>query len=260
VTAIAAVLATYPNWGARVGNSDVLSAVRDPSATIVTLNVSGMTCDACAGEIEHELQQVPGVLQASVDYEQARAAIVIAGTFEDPSQLVAAVEKAGYHATASGRSPSTAQPTSKLAGQWRGRLSISEEKETSDLVVDLDRVDGRWTGQFDLPDVGVEDYPVEVTFSGLGVTLQLTAAQIEFIGELKPGNVLVGVAEVHGHRDSLFLRRVSGAQLSEEFLRLEALSGDSTRVQSLSANGAELRKAFNEDRSYTRLVMLLSPT
>jgi len=42
--------------------------------------------------------------------------------------------------------------------------------------------------------------------------------------------------------------------------RLEAPSHDSTRLQSLSPSGDELRSQFNQDKAYTRLVMLLSPT
>ena len=123
------------------------------------------------------------------------------------------------------------------------------------------RVTGLWTGQFDLPSFGVEDYPVEVTLVGHEVTLQLSAAQIEFTGELnQASDVLMGVATTRGHRDSLVMRRAGQAELSEEFLRLESLSGDSSRVEYLSTTGAELRKQFNADRAHTRLVMLLSPT
>lgn len=261
VTLIAVALATYPSWGARAGTGKIALGARDSSDRVVTLDVSGMTCEACAGEIEHELRTVRGVVQASVDYKQSRAEIVVAKRFDDPSSLMAAVERAGYHATAPAQSTSSTQPSSKLAGQWRGKLTVSTKGETSDLIVDLDRVAGSWTGQFDLPALGVEDYPVEVGLSGDTVTLQLSAAQIEFIGELdKNADALAGMAEVRGHRDSLVLRRAGAPRLSEEFLRLEARSGDSTRVAPLSAAGSELRKQFNEDRAYTRLLMLLSPT
>ena len=263
VTLVAAALVTYPSWGARRGGGPTLSALRDSSAAVVTLEVSGMTCEACEGEIEHELRVVPGVVQASVDYERSRADVVVANGFGDPNPLIAAVEKAGYRAKAStpGGDAGPGELTSELEGQWRGQLTVSEEGKTADVIVDLDRVAGRWTGQFDLPDFGVEDYPVEVTLSGRNVTLQLSAAQIEFAGQLnQTSDALVGMAESRGHRDSLVLRRVGKAALSEEFLRLEALSGDSTRVEHLSTTGAELRKQFNEDRAHARLLMLLSPT
>lgn len=261
VTLVAAALATYPSWGARRGGGPIVSASREPSAVVFTLEVSGMTCEACEGEIEHELRVVPGVVQASVDYQRSQAEIVVAKGFGDPSQLIAAVEKAGYKATAKPAGASAGELSSKVAGQWRGQLTVNEEGKTTDLIVDLDWVAEHWTGQFDLPDFGVEDYPVEVILSGRSVTLQLSAAQIEFAGELdQTSDALVGMADTRGHRDSLALRRAGKAALSEEFLRLEALSGDSTRVERLSTTGAELRKQFNEDRAHTRLLMLLSPT
>ena len=259
VTLVAAALATYPNWSARRGGGPTLSALRD-SAAVVTLEVSGMTCEACEGEIEHELRAVPGVVHASVDYKRSRAEIVVANGFGDPNPLIAAVEKAGYQAQAStpGRPADSGE---QLSGQWRGKLTVSPDGETTDLIVDLDHLAGRWTGQFDLPGFGVEDYPVEVAFAGRKVTLQLSAAQIEFAGELnQTSDALVGMAETRGHRDPLVLRLAGQAALSKEFLHLEALSGDSTRVEPLSTTGVELRKQFNEDRAHTRLLMLLSPT
>jgi copper chaperone CopZ len=263
VTLVAVGLATYPTWGAKPGGGQALSAAQDSSAAVVTLDVSGMTCEACAAQIESGLRDVPGVVQASVDYEQSRAEIVVANAFVDPRVLIAAVEKASYHAsvTASGRPDAATDTSSGLAGQWRGQLTVGEEGETSELIVDLDRVAGRWTGQFDLPGFGVEDYPVDVALAGRTVTLHLSAAQSAFTGELTPAaDALVGMTETRGHRDSLELRLGGTAQLSEEFLLLEALSEDSTRVEHLSASGAELRSQFNEDRAFTRLLMLLSPT
>lgn len=262
VTLVAAALATYPSWGARPGGQ-APSAARDSSAAVVTLDVRGMTCDACAAGIERGLREVPGVVQASVDYEQSRAEIVVANASIDPRLLIAAVKKRGYHASV----PTSRRPggvndmSSGLAGQWRGQLNVGEDGENSELIVDLDRVAGRWTGQFDLPAFGVEDYPVDVVLAGRTVTLHLSAAQVEFVGEFtKAADALAGIAETGGHRDSLVLRRVGKTQLSEEFLRLEALSEDAPRVEHLSASGIELRRQFNQDRSFTRLLMLLSPT
>ena len=261
VTVVAVALATYPSWGARQSSPEARAAARGPSRASVALDVGGMTCEACAAEIEHSLREVAGVLHASVDYERSRADIVVGNEFRDPALLIAAVEKSGYRASVpaaqladgSGRGP-------RLAGQWRGQLVVDEKGSTAELVVDLDQVAGRWTGQFDLPSFGVEDYPVDVALKGGTVTLQLTAAQVEFNGEFSGADTLVGMSETRGHRDSLVLRRIGKARLSPEFLRLEMVSEDTTRIERLSANGAELRRRFNADRSYTRLLMLLSPT
>jgi Cu+-exporting ATPase len=58
-----------------------------------------MTCTACEGEIERELVKVPGVVGAAVSFErkQAQVRVVIPPRAEP---LIAAVERAGYHARA----------------------------------------------------------------------------------------------------------------------------------------------------------------
>lgn len=150
--------------------------------------------------------------------------------------------------------------SSPLAGQWRGRLAVGDGR-TSELVVDIDVVASRWVGQFDLADFGVEDYPVDVAFDGRKVTLHLSAAQLDFEGTLSAsGDSLAGIASTGGHHDPLVLRRAGEARLSGEFLALEKVAQDSSRVEPLSSDAAELRRRFNDDRAYTRLVMLLSPT
>lgn len=146
-----------------------------------------------------------------------------------------------------------------LAGQWRGQL-VAGDGRTSELVVDVGMVANRWVGQFDLHDFGVEDYPVEVTVDGARVTLYLSAAQIDFEGTLSTAGLLAGVATTQGHSDSLVLRRSGDARFSDEFLALEALAEDSTRVEPLSADATALRNRFNGDRAHTRLLMLLSPS
>ena len=149
---------------------------------------------------------------------------------------------------------------SALAGQWRGRLAVGDRR-TSELVLDLGPAGGRWVGQFDLRDFGVEDYPVEVALEGRKVTLHLTAAQIDFEGTLSTlGGTLRGIASTNGQRDSLLFTRTGEAHFSDGFLAREMAANDSTLVETLSADAAELRQRFNGDRAHTRLLMLLSPT
>jgi hypothetical protein len=158
------------------------------------------------------------------------------------------------------RQRETSPPVRTLTGQWRGKLAADDERKT-DLVLDLNRLSGRWVGQCDLQEFGVEDYPVDVVLDGDHVTLSFTAAQIDFEGVLsRAGDRLVGIANTRGHSDSLVLRRSGAPHLSKEFLALERVAEDSTRVEALSADAAQLRRQFNADRGYTRLLMLLSPT
>jgi Cu2+-exporting ATPase len=74
-----------------------------------TLQLSGMYCAACAGLIEQALYGVDGVLQASVSAAGQRAAVQWDPRRTRPSQLVAAVRRAGYDAA-----PDAAAPAREL--------------------------------------------------------------------------------------------------------------------------------------------------
>jgi len=62
-----------------------------------TLTVEGMTCEHCEQSVEEALESVDGVEVTSVDRDAERA--TVEGD-ADPAALVAAVEDAGYEATA----------------------------------------------------------------------------------------------------------------------------------------------------------------
>ncbi len=61
---------------------------------IVTLDVAGMTCAACAAKVQGELALVPGVADADVRIAQRQAIIVCSPAVTD-SALIAAVGRAG---------------------------------------------------------------------------------------------------------------------------------------------------------------------
>ena len=103
VAALALGLATFPNWSPGLARARAPRAAAVPASAIVTLDIRGMTCPACAGEIEGELRQVPGVVSARVDYPHARAAVRVAASKPDAEPLLAAVEKAGYQAKVAAR-------------------------------------------------------------------------------------------------------------------------------------------------------------
>ncbi|KAB1185063.1 MULTISPECIES: heavy metal translocating P-type ATPase [Haloferax] len=74
-------------------------AVEDePTVRTVTLTVPDMDCPSCAGKVENALETVPGVL----DYDTrptTGAAIVTVSADTDLSEVVEAVERAGYEVT-----------------------------------------------------------------------------------------------------------------------------------------------------------------
>ena len=62
----------------------------------IELGLEGMTCAACAARIEKALRRIPGV-DASVNFATETATAML-GAGVDPQQLLAVVERAGYHA------------------------------------------------------------------------------------------------------------------------------------------------------------------
>jgi Cu+-exporting ATPase len=62
------------------------------------LAISGMTCASCAMRVEKALSKVPGVASAAVNLATEKASVQLNGG-SGIDQLIAAVEKAGYHAT-----------------------------------------------------------------------------------------------------------------------------------------------------------------
>src|SRR5207247_764853 len=98
VTALAVTLATYPSWGAR-STAAVRLASMERGTSLVVLDVRGMTCADCEAEITSELRKVRGVLQASASFDQGRAEVRVASPRPKTESLIAAVEKAGYHAS-----------------------------------------------------------------------------------------------------------------------------------------------------------------
>jgi mercuric ion transport protein len=100
VTSLALAVATYPSWASRLARpSPVLPPVA-AATRLVPLGVEGMTCAACAGEIERELVQVPGVVSARVSFEQKRADVQVTGAAVKADILIAAVQRSGYRARA----------------------------------------------------------------------------------------------------------------------------------------------------------------
>ncbi|MBO9326470.1 MAG: copper-translocating P-type ATPase [Roseiflexus sp.] len=62
----------------------------------VEIPVTGMTCASCAARIEKALRRVPGVIEATVNLANERATVLFSPSDAGRSDLVAAIEHAGY--------------------------------------------------------------------------------------------------------------------------------------------------------------------
>jgi len=83
--------------------------------THVDLALEGMTCAACANRIERKLNKLEGV-EASVNYATEQAAVRFDPARVTVSELVGAVEAAGYHAVPASEAEERAD---RAEGLWR---------------------------------------------------------------------------------------------------------------------------------------------
>ena len=74
----------------------VLAAAAWASPKTVTLNVSGMTCEACPITVKKALQKVPGVSKVDVLYEKKQVVVTFDDSKTDTDALVKATTNAGY--------------------------------------------------------------------------------------------------------------------------------------------------------------------
>jgi copper chaperone CopZ len=65
----------------------------------VELKIDGMTCQGCARSVEKKLSAVGGVGSAQVDLGAGKAVVEFDNAVANPSQLMAAVEQIGFHAS-----------------------------------------------------------------------------------------------------------------------------------------------------------------
>jgi Cu+-exporting ATPase len=86
-----------PERAPRGGPGDASSADTKPASTppeLVTLEVGGMTCQACVLRVSEKLSSVPGVHRVDVSLDQQRA-VVLADRAVADTALTGAVRRAG---------------------------------------------------------------------------------------------------------------------------------------------------------------------
>lgn len=82
----------------------IMTGTTGPTSNTLQLSVRGMTCAACVARVERALSKVEGVTQAQVNFATEEAAVTLDESCPLDARealaqsLVAAVDKAGYHA------------------------------------------------------------------------------------------------------------------------------------------------------------------
>lgn len=97
-TAAVLAFATFPQYvGLLAAASTDSVAPVGMETTTVTLDIDGMTCEACAMHLQGALGDVAGVTSASVSYSDSRAVLsVIADAPPTRNKLATVIEEAGY--------------------------------------------------------------------------------------------------------------------------------------------------------------------
>ncbi|MDE3056734.1 MAG: cation transporter [Bacteroidota bacterium] len=96
VTVLAGLAIAFPYFGFAPQTSANKSV---DSTSVVTLNISGMDCEACAAGLETSLSGMNGVRKAGVDFQKGKATIEYNDNVVKPIALVNRVHENGFTAT-----------------------------------------------------------------------------------------------------------------------------------------------------------------
>jgi len=80
--------------------SPISPTVQAAETQTVTLDVPGMTCGSCPITVKYSLKKVPGVIDASADFDSKTATVTFDPDKTDVAALTAATANAGYPSTA----------------------------------------------------------------------------------------------------------------------------------------------------------------
>jgi copper chaperone CopZ len=104
VAVFAVAMAAYPNLlAARVSARDDSSpAISAKEATALVFKVEGMDCEACAAPIKTEVEKLPGVQSAQIEFSKKRLTVTASARGPHTEAVLAAVKRAGFSASPSG--------------------------------------------------------------------------------------------------------------------------------------------------------------
>jgi len=99
-TLFTVAMAFFPSYARFLIPHTAAPALSPVSGTPLDLNISGMTCEACAGELQETLRKVPGVRAVEVDYASKTAHLVVEPVQSTTATQAArsAITDAGYGA------------------------------------------------------------------------------------------------------------------------------------------------------------------
>ncbi len=110
--------------GAQTNLAQLRSAIEGAGYAVgessAVLQIEGMTCASCVSRVEKALMKVAGVVRAEVNLATESASVSVATRSLDEAALIAAVERAGYHARLrpSGEAEAGASTPTRRSRAW----------------------------------------------------------------------------------------------------------------------------------------------
>lgn len=141
----------------------------------------------------------------------------------------------------------------QLSGRWEGSLVFQPAEQEIDVVVEFVRNGGQARGRLWFPLTADGAHEIEdLAVHGAHVSFAVHDAEgveSRFAAELSPsGAGMQGTMTESGRRVPFTLGRAGAARPER-----------TVAVQKLAADGAELKRAFNDDAGKTRMLLLLDP-
>ncbi|MGQ0609028.1 MAG: cation transporter, partial [Chloroflexota bacterium] len=141
----------------------------DGPLQILSLDVEGMTCASCVNRIERYLNKVEGVTGASVNLATERARVTFDPSAVGMSDLVGAVERAGYNVRPQPAAP-PADPT--LAPSTAATPSSATQSDAHDAMREREIADLR---RKSFVSIGVGLVMMAIMYLPLGLDMLLVA-------------------------------------------------------------------------------------
>jgi len=98
VTVFAALMMAFPYYG------DIFYPKTDKQVIVVSssniqevkFNVSGMTCSSCEEHLKHAVNELPGILKVTANYEEGSAIVQFDDSKTSKDKIVKAIDATGY--------------------------------------------------------------------------------------------------------------------------------------------------------------------
>jgi len=98
VTVFAGLMIAFPSYAKIFFPKNEKASVVLARSNIQTadLSIKGMSCAACEAEVNHEVTQLPGIIQSTVSYEKKMALVEFDASKTSVQKIIDAVNKTGY--------------------------------------------------------------------------------------------------------------------------------------------------------------------